>query len=277
MSLPVNAKEAEVNSNHEVHPTYHAANGNSNELGRQISVTLSPQQFEELYLQPSLKSRQQAGMVKTFGNPTALGIVSFLLTFTPTCCCLMGWRGSNSNSVVSLLGAYYFMGGLGLYVAGVMEFIIGNTFPALVFTSFATFWLSFGTLVDPEHMVLATLTASTPYYSPIAFYLIFWSVYVSFLTVAALRTNAVLVWILGFVALTFATLGAAYFKLASNDLSAASDLSTAAGALGFAACMGGFWILFHLCLAATDFPYNIPLFDLGFLWRKKGADAAQNA
>lgn len=66
---------------------------------------------EELYLQPSIKSRGQMGLVKTLGNPTALGIVSFLLTFAPTSCCLMGWRGASSNSLLALIGAYYFMGG----------------------------------------------------------------------------------------------------------------------------------------------------------------------
>ncbi len=53
----------------------------------------------------------------------------------------MGWRGASANSLLALIGAYYFMGGMALYVAGILEFIIGNTFPALVFTSFGTFGL----------------------------------------------------------------------------------------------------------------------------------------
>ncbi|SNX84916.1 related to ATO3 - plasma membrane protein with possible role in export of ammonia [Melanopsichium pennsylvanicum] len=257
------------------HSTYQNADGtNGHGLGRQISVTLTPQQFEELYLQPSVKSRGQMSLVKTFGNPTALGIVSFLLTFAPTSCCLMGWRGASSNSLLALIGAYYFMGGMALYVAGLLEFVIGNTFPALVFTSFGTFWFTLGGFLDPHFAVQTTLLtaeggSAAQYYTPFAFYLIFWAVYTFFLTFAAFRTNVVLVWILLFVALAFSTLGAAYFSFGEGSLSTGANLVTAAGACGFTACMGGFYILLHLCLAATDFPFNIPLFDLAHLWGNK--------
>lgn len=273
--MSTGVKEAEATNGFD-NPTYQPAgpNGSNHELGRQISVTLTPQQFEELYLQPSMKSRAQAGVVKTFGNPTALGIVSFLLTLSPTSCALMGWRGANSNSLLALIGVYYFHGGMALYVAGLLEWIIGNTFPALVFTSFGTFWLSIGAFVDPKFAVQTTLLAAEAggpeaYYVPWGYYLIFWSIYVFFLTIASFRTNVILVWILLFVALTFVTLGAGYLKLAEGAASSASNLITAAGACGFVACMGGYWILLHLALAATDFPFNIPLFDLGHLWGTK--------
>lgn len=266
-------KESEVASNE--HPTYHQSDlNNGHELGRQISVTLTPQQFEELYLQPSIKSRNQLGLVKTFGNPTALGIVSFLLTFCPTSCCLMGWRGASANSLLALIGAYYFMGGMALYVAGLLEFVIGNTFPALVFTSFGTFWLTLGGYLDPkfavqQSLLLAEGAKPATYYVPFGYYLVFWAVYTYFLTIAAFRTNVVLVWILLFVALAFSTLGAAYLKFGEEATAAAGRLVIAAGAFGFTACMGGFYILLHLCLAATDFPFNIPLFDLAHLWGSK--------
>ncbi|SPO26512.1 related to ATO3 - plasma membrane protein with possible role in export of ammonia [Ustilago trichophora] len=266
-------KESEVASNE--HPAYQQADGTSgHDLGRQISVTLTPQQFEELYLQPSIKSRGQMGLVKTLGNPTALGIVSFLLTFSPTSCCLMGWRGASANSLLALIGAYYFMGGMALYVAGILEFIIGNTFPALVFTSFGTFWLTLGGFLDPRNNVQATLLTgqggnAATYYVPFGYYLVFWAVYTYFLTFAAFRTNVVLVWILLFVALAFSTLGAAYLKFGEGAAATGANLVTAAGACGFTACMGGFYILLHLCLAATDFPFNIPLFDLAHLWGNK--------
>lgn len=39
-------KEAEVSSHEHDHPAYQGANGTSNELGRQISVTLTQAQFE---------------------------------------------------------------------------------------------------------------------------------------------------------------------------------------------------------------------------------------
>ncbi|GAC99251.1 possible transmembrane sensor/transporter [Pseudozyma hubeiensis SY62] len=266
-------KESEVASNE--HPNYQNPDGaNGHELGRQISVTLTPQQFEELYLQPSIRSRSQAGLVKTFGNPTSLGIVSFLLTLTPTSCCLMGWRGATSNSLLALIGAYYFMGGLCMLLSAILEFVIGNTFPFLVFASFGAFWLTLAGYIDPKFASQTTLLTGqggSPaiYYVPFGYYLIFWAVYTYFLTLAAFRTNVVLVWILLFVALTFTTLGAAYLKFGEESMAAGANLVVAAGACGFTACMGGFYILLHLCLAATDFPFNIPLFDLAHLWGAK--------
>lgn len=186
----------------------------------------------------------------------------------------MGFRGSTANSLLGLIGPYYFMGGMALYVAGLLEFVIGNTFPALVFSSFGTFWLSLAAYVDPKFAVQTSLLMGTGggpavYYNPWGFYLIFWAIYVYFLTFAALRTNVVLVWILLFVALTFTLLGAAYLQFGSGADASAANLVIGAGAMGFTACMGGFYILFHLCLASTDFPFNIPLFDLSHLFGKK--------
>lgn len=62
-------------------------------------------------------------------------------------------------------------GGLGMTTAGVLEFIIGNTFPFVVFFTFGIFWLSLGALVDPVHAVQMTLaTEGTDYYGGPAFY-----------------------------------------------------------------------------------------------------------
>lgn len=35
-------------------------------------------------------------------------------------------------------------------VGGLLEWILGNSFPAVVFTSFGTFWLSYGGVLNPS-------------------------------------------------------------------------------------------------------------------------------
>lgn len=87
-------------------------------LGRSLSVVLTKEQFEKLYLQPSIKSSSQAANLKTFGNPTIIGIICFLLSFTPTSCLLMGWRGASATSAFALIGSYYLLSGIGLFTAG---------------------------------------------------------------------------------------------------------------------------------------------------------------
>ena len=47
-------------------------------------------------------------------------------------------------------GAYFFFGGILLLVGGILEFIIGNTFPFVVFMSYGAFWLSLGATLRPD-------------------------------------------------------------------------------------------------------------------------------
>lgn len=89
------------------------------------------------------------------------------------------------------------------------------------------------------------------------------------LTFAAIRTNMVLVWILFHVAMTFLMLAAAYINIGALAAVVGGKLLIAAGAFGFLASLGGLYILFHLLLAANDFPFNIPLGDLSGLLKKK--------
>lgn len=72
---------------------------------------------------------------------SALG--GFLLALTPLSNILLGWRGSGVIGA-SDVGAYLFFGGMLMTVGGVLEFVLGNTFPSVVFTTFGAFWLTYG-------------------------------------------------------------------------------------------------------------------------------------
>jgi succinate-acetate transporter protein len=78
---------------------------------------------------------------------------------------LMGWRGS-SNTGASDIGAYFFFGGLLMILGSIGEvsvdilcdwsslltlyqWLIGNTFPFVVFGSFGAFWLTFAATLQP--------------------------------------------------------------------------------------------------------------------------------
>lgn len=43
-----------------------------------------------------------------------------------------------------------------LNIGGLMEWILGNTFPAIVFFTFGTFWLSFGGILSPSFSAFAS-------------------------------------------------------------------------------------------------------------------------
>ena len=61
----------------------------------------------------------------------------------------MGWRGAGGNGAAST-GAYFFFGGVLMILGSIGEWIIGNTFPFVVFGTFGAFWLTFGATLVPS-------------------------------------------------------------------------------------------------------------------------------
>lgn len=45
---------------------------------------------------------------------------------------------------------YYFQGGILMTLGALLEWILGNTFPTVVFGTFGTFWLSFAGTLSPS-------------------------------------------------------------------------------------------------------------------------------
>ena len=68
--------------------------------------------------------------------------------------CLVQFKGADSNSLVGRSGPLYFMGGIGMNMAGIGEFILGNTFPFAVFVIYGCYFVSLGYTGDPSHMLL---------------------------------------------------------------------------------------------------------------------------
>jgi hypothetical protein len=82
-------------------------------------------------------------------SSTSRALGGFVITTTPLACCLMAWRGASGNGVAFMWdikiygegalsnelnsGPIIFLGGLLLLITSVLEFIIGNTFPCVVF------------------------------------------------------------------------------------------------------------------------------------------------
>jgi hypothetical protein len=146
------------------------------------SISISPELFEKIYLSP--QNKVAGDLRKTFGNPTPLygpisstkledttltihrALAGFLLSLTPLSCDLMGWRGAGGNGAAST-GVYFFFGGLLMILGSLGEvrldlnnapssttnafsqFILGNTFPFVVFGSFGAFWLAYAATLQP--------------------------------------------------------------------------------------------------------------------------------
>ncbi len=51
---------------------------------------------------------------------------------------------------------YFFFGGLLQFTAGLLEWILGNTFPSVVFSTFGAFFFSFGGTLNPSFAAFAS-------------------------------------------------------------------------------------------------------------------------
>ncbi|KAK1072393.1 hypothetical protein LTR74_002706 [Friedmanniomyces endolithicus] len=235
------------------------------------SLSISPELFEKIYLSPQNKVAGE--LRKTFGNPTPLALVGFLLSLSPLSCILMGWQGAGGSGA-SDVGVYFFFGGLLMILGALGEWIIGNTFPFVVFGSFGAFWLSFaGTLTPSFNAYGAFSTTSNPaegltvptFNASFAFFQIFMGVLCFVYMICALRTNIVFVGIFATLVPAFGCLAGAYIHLAKGNATLAVHLQVVAGACTFVTCMLGWWIFFAILLASLDFPFQLPVGDLSHI------------
>ncbi|PIA92628.1 Protein alcS [Cercospora beticola] len=247
------------------------------------SISISPELFEKIYLSP--QNKVAGDLRKTFGNPTPLALVGFLLSLTPLSCDLMGWRGAGGNGAAST-GVYFFFGGLLMILGGLGEFILGNTFPFVVFSSFGAFWLQYGATLQPFYNAwgayatpgeeVTTGLTSVGFNASYAFFLVFMGVLCFLYMILSLRTNLVFFLIFLFLVPSFGLLAAAFWHLAqeaeataAGNMAAAASLASkasteviAAGATTFVVDMLGWYIFFAIMLAALDFPFQLPVVDL---------------
>lgn len=222
----------------------------------------TPSRFEKLYLAPE---QAVAGQLRlTFGNPTPVALGGFLLANTPATIMLMGWHGAGSDAgnASAGVGTYYFLGAVLLYAGGIGEWILGNTFPSVVFFTFGGFWGAFGATLTPYFNAIAAYDNADGFYNSFAMFLIFMAVLCFLYAIAALRTNICLVAILVCFTITFPCLAGSYFDAASGDAGHSKTLRIVGGAFAFAASLIAWYLWFSMILDSVDFPFSLPVGDL---------------
>lgn len=101
----------------EQHQVHHTNLGHAHSA----AMTISPELFEKLYLQPKIRqySRQ--------ANPTPMGLVGFVISTFTFSMILMGWGGASGFPAV--VGIFFFVGPLMLTLAAIFNWIMGNFYP----------------------------------------------------------------------------------------------------------------------------------------------------
>ncbi|KAK8210118.1 hypothetical protein M8818_003605 [Zalaria obscura] len=233
------------------------------------SISISPELFEKIYLSP--QNQVKGDLRKTLGNPTPLALVGFLLSLTPLSCELMGWRGASGNGAAGI-ASYFFFGGILMILGATGEWILGNTFPFVVFGSFGAFWLTFAGTLDPTFSAYGAYSPdpSNPagglttvgFNASFAFFQLWMGVLCLVYFICSLRTNVVFSLIFITLVFAFGCLAGAYWQNAMGNTVAAGHLIVAAGAITFVTDLCGWWIFFAIMLASLDFPFQIPVGDL---------------
>ncbi|CAN8106185.1 unnamed protein product [Discula destructiva] len=243
------------------------------------AVSVTPELFEKLYLQP--KNEVSGQLRRTFGNPTPIGIIGFLMSLTPLSCSLMGWRGA-SNTGAAGIPDYFFFGGLLMVLSGFLEWVLGNTFSSVVFLTFGAFWLTFAGTLTPSFAAFSSFAAegqppatglqTQGFNASFGFFLISMGIVCFIFLICSIRTNICFMIIFLTLVLNFAMLTTAYWLLAEDytgNAARAGNFIVAGGALAFVTCVSGWWIFCSQLLASVDFPVALPVGDLSGLVKGK--------
>lgn len=156
-------------------------------------------------------------------------------------------------------------------IGSILEFILGNTFPFVVFGSFGAFWLVFAATLTPYYNASiayqpndpATAADNPTFLATFAFFQVYMGVLVTVYFIVSLRTNIIFATIFILLIPAFGCLAGYFFCAAVGDVK--QVLLTAAGALTFVVSLLGWYLFFVQLLAAVDFPLNLPVGDLSGL------------
>lgn len=130
-------------------------------------------------------------------DPAALGLGAFALT---TFLLSLANSGLLPGAGAAVLGVALFYGGIAQVAAGLWEFTKGNTFGATAFVSYGAFWLSFWWLETNPAVAKEAGAAG------VGAFLLAWTIFTLFMTVAAVKTNGALLAVFIVLTLTFAAL-----------------------------------------------------------------------
>ncbi|TIA28318.1 hypothetical protein D6C78_10800 [Aureobasidium pullulans] len=233
-----------------------------------------------MYMSPA--NKVDGNLKSMFGNPTPLGLLGMNLSVSPLCCQLMGWAGAGGGGAATVTmdltaldsGTFYFIGGLLMTLAGVLEFVLGNTFTFVVFCSFGEggFWFSFGATLTPAYNAMGAYNPSDSmnpeFHSSYAFFALFMGFLCFVYLICSFRINCACMIMFLSMTLGFWLMACTYWLTARGSNFAESTQIATGGAL-FVTSMSG-WYYFVAELFSSIGAMEIPVGDLSRFAKRMG-------
>ncbi|CAI7572250.1 unnamed protein product [Penicillium pancosmium] len=229
--------------------------------------------FDKLYLTP--KTPIAGNLRRTFGNPTPICLLGFLVAATPCAMITMGWRGSGGNGG-AVLPVYIFFGGLVQILGAIGEWIIGNTFPCVVFFTYGAFWVVQGTMNMPFYAVGQNYSPTgnslegmhtAEYHATLGFYYMTLAVISFVYLICSIRTNVCFFVALLSIVSGFSLLAGVFFQIALGHMAEAAKLQKVAGAFILVLCVPAWYLFTAQLFEAVEFPIALPVGDLSTVVR----------
>ncbi|KAN0067440.1 GPR1/FUN34/yaaH family domain containing protein [Elaphomyces granulatus] len=238
--------------------------------------TLSPEIIEKLH---SISRVEERNDKRTFANPSALGLMGFVLTDTTLAMVLMGWGGA--SSAASVVGIFFFTGPVLLLLSTIFEWIMGNFFTMMVNGYLCVFYLSLGIVELPSAGIAASYSTagnatdgsfSIGYNMGLSLYTIALGSALLTFFLFSLRINVVLALIFSGAAAACYILSAAYWNTSVADLDLAMRLQHIAGGLLFVIGLLAWYATVGIMAKEMDFPVRLPMGDLSRFWYQTNMD-----
>ncbi len=179
-------------------------------------------------------------------NPAPLGLMGFGMTTV-----LLNIHNAEYialGSMILAMGIFY--GGFAQLIAGWWEMKQGNTFPAVAFSSYGLFWLSFVGINMIPNLVEGIPAPSN---TGVAAYLAMWGLFTGWMFLSTLKLNRAL-------QVVFGTLTILFFLLAIGDaLQSALILKVA----GYEGILCGFSAVYTALAEVTNEYYEKTIFPIG--------------
>jgi succinate-acetate transporter protein len=195
-----------------------------------------------------------AAAAALIADPAPLGLAAFAMTTLILSLANNKVWPAGASSAVALALAY---GGGVQLLAGMWEFKRGNTFGATAFSSYGAFWISFWYLsvhIIPGLEASKVTAGDVPVV--VGTFLLGWTIFTAYMTVATLRLNKALVVVFTLLTLTF-------FCLMIGAFHSSDGWNKLGGWLGVATAAAAWYTSFAIVLASTFGRDVLPVYPYG--------------